>query len=78
MVAHDPTRPPDPSRGLAAEAIRRLRDSIAEQWQSPTAESPETLAAIVAVAREARESGVYPESIIVVLKGIEADVIRDA
>ncbi len=76
MVAHDPTRPPDPSRLLSAETIARLRDAIAEQWRSSRAESEETQAAILELAREARGRRVFPESLIVLLKGIEADVVR--
>lgn len=61
---------------LSAETIARLRDALVDQWRSARLESEETHAAIVALAREARERRVYPEALIVMIKAIEMEVLR--
>ena len=76
MVAYDPTRPPDRSRELSDESVARLRTAIAAQWRTGQAESAETRDALLSIAREARERGIRPEALIVVLKRIESDVAR--
>jgi hypothetical protein len=77
MVAYDPTRPPDRSRELSEASVARLRDAIAEQWRTAQPESAETRDALLSIAREARERGIHPETVIVALKRIETDVVQD-
>jgi hypothetical protein len=68
MVAYDPRRWPDADRRLRDETIDVLRAAIVAQRAKGPAPSPELEAAIHAAARDARERGIPPETLLVQLK----------
>src|SRR3954471_15740483 len=65
MVAHDSSSTP-PSR-LADETVAALRDALRRYLSNGLTPSP-LQAALLVVAREARERDVLPEQLLVVLK----------
>lgn len=75
MVPLSASPPPPGPRSLHPDTVAALRSAIAERWRAASS-AESALADIVArVAREARESGLQPESLIIALKGIEQDVL---
>ena len=67
MVAHDSSTPP-PSR-LADETVDSLREALRRYLGNGLSPSP-LQAALLLVAREAREKQILPESLLIVLKDV--------
>lgn len=77
MVAYDSRRTPDPSRSLSPEALERLTRALqaTSLAEHPSATAPDAdgdvTAALASVATEARERGLRPEELIIVIKQLE-------
>ena len=75
MVPQSASPPPPEPRRLHPETESALRAVIAEEWRA-AAGSQEALAGVVArVAREARDDGLRPEELIIILKQVETQVL---
>ena len=83
MVAYDSTGMPDPARSLSVATVEQLRRAIAAYWRAASggdlvdAAGPDATALAAGIreaAREARERGLQPEGLIVLLKRIDAEV----
>ena len=68
MVAYDPRRWPDADRRLRDETLDALRAAIAAQRKMGSKPSSELQDAIDLAARDARERGIQPETLLVQLK----------
>ena len=67
MVAHDSSTPP-PSR-LADETVHALREALRRYLSNELTPSP-LQAALLLVAREAREKDILPEQLLIALKDV--------
>lgn len=74
MVAHDPRRPSPPARGFTPETARELREVIAARWRALEESEAHLRDVVNSATREARESGMRPEEVIVALKALEREV----
>ena len=74
MVPQSSSLPPDGSPQLSPEVTTQLRGVIAERWRRLEESDAQLREAVHAVADEARARQLAPESLILTLKAIEADV----
>ena len=73
MVAHDSSSQP-PSR-LSDESVRALRDALRQYLSNGLTAAP-LQAALLELAREAREKDIMPEHLLIVLKDVWADLVE--
>lgn len=74
MVPQNSPPPFDPERQLSPATIQGLRDVIAARWRTLEQSEAQLRHAVHVAAAEGRERGLRPEELVVILKGIEADV----
>ncbi len=77
MVPHSSQQPPTGSRALSPETTVVLQAAILERWRVPGDGVGDAAMAdaVGRAAAEARERGMRPEELIVLLKGIEDEVM---
>jgi hypothetical protein len=78
MMAPDSRDTRDPSPTLTPQSVALLREAMTDRWRGGEGSEERLATVLQRVATEARELGVRPEALIVVMKGLEDEIVAES